>query len=213
MATRGELKSQLRAMLGLASDDPLASDAVLNPILNAAYQGLVAEVAETAPDALGATASITLTTGSGPAPADLYQVRAIRQDDADGSALDPAPWDEIDRGSARYALVGAATATPLVYVSDDVTTATLWVQYTRGAGANDLSADTTVPPLLPVAFHDVIALEAAYAMALGAEQAVPPDVRARHTDRRARLFAFLRHGAGPGPASRTRMAVAPGDWP
>lgn len=212
MATRSALKAQLRAMVGLASDDPLASDAVLNPIINQAYRGLVAELAEAAPDALATTATVTLTSGSGATPADVHQIRALRTTDQDGTDLDRVPFAELAMASSAYAVTGVE-APFTVWVTDDVTVATLWLAYTQGAVETELASDTDVPSLLPTLYHDVIALEAGFAAELGGEQRRPAALTERWRNRKAQMIAYLLKVAGPGPASRTRMVVGQGEWP
>lgn len=212
MATRAALKLQLRAMVGLASDDPLASDTVFNPIINQAYQSVVAECAEAAPDALSTTGTVTLTNGSGPTPADVYQIRAVRLVNSQGADLDRCPFAELELLSGAYAVTGVE-APFTVHVTDDVTDGTLWLAYTQGAPAEELADDGDIPALLPAAFHDVIALEAGFAAELGGEQRRPPELKQRWQDRKARLFAHLLKVGGPGPASRTRMVAGQGDWP
>jgi len=212
MATRSELKAQLRAMLGLSSDDPLASDVVLNPILNWAYQGVVAEIADLAPDALWASGTIALTALSGSTVAGVYQIRSLRDTDAEGTDLVRVPRSELPMASNAYALTGVE-APFTVRVSADVTTSTLYYDYTQAAGGSDLIADSTVPALVPTRFHDVIALEALFSAELGGEQTRPAALRQRHQDRKAQLFAYLVRVAGPGTASRTRMVVGQGEWP
>jgi len=212
MATRAEIKRQLRAIVGLASDDPLASDDVLNPIVIAANAQIVAEIAETCPDALSGTATVTLTAGVGATPADTYQLRAVRETDRYGSPLTPAPFPELEDTSAAYALTGIGPAFVLT-VTEDVVVAAVWIAYTKGAPAADLAADTDSPTLIPLAFHDVVALDAAYAMALGGEQRVPPEIAGRLMDRKGRMMAYLDRARGAGPSSRTRMVVGQGEWP
>lgn len=212
MATRAEIKRQLRAMLGLASDDPLASDDVLNPIVIAANAQVVSEIGDTVPDALADTDTVALTAHVGTTPADTYQLRAVREGTSAGGDLTPVPYAELELGAANYALTGIGPAFTIT-VSDDVDAASLWIQYTKGAPSTDLAADTDAPTLIPTAFHDVVALEAAYAMALGGEQRVPPEIAGRLLDRKGRLMAHLGRARRPGSTSRTRLVVGQGEWP
>lgn len=206
MATRAEIKQSLRGMLGLTSDDPLGSDDVLNPVVNQAYQQLVAEVAESCPDALAATATLTVAAQIAASPTDLYQVRAIRETDATGSILDKRTFDELTDALSAYAITGIS-APFTITLSSDLTCTSIHLTYTKGAGAVDLADDAATPPLLPVQYHDVIALESLFAMEFAGEQRRPPALEARWVNRKAGMLNFLRRVAGPGAQSRTRMVV------
>lgn len=212
MATRSELKTQLRAMLGLSSDDPLASDEVLNPILNQANQSVVAAVARAVPDALATNDTVTLSNFAGPTPAEVFQIRVVRDTDVNGTDLTRVPFEELASATSAYAVTGVEAPFSL-WVSDDVTASVLYLGYTHGAGPNDLDTDEATPDLLPSAYHDVVALEAGFAVGLGGEQRRPPEFTQRWIDRKAELIDYLLRVAGPGPASRTRMAVGQGEWP
>lgn len=209
---RAELKRSLRAVVGLASDDPLASDEVLNPIINQAYQDVVALIADAAPGALMDSDTVTLTAHVGTLPAAVHQLKAVREDDQDGADLLRCPWEELPYISGGYAVTGLTGAFTIT-VNDDVTATILYVAFTQTAGDNDLDDDADTPTLVPTAYHDVIYLTAAFAAGLAGEQRVPPAIEARRMDRTARLLDHLGRVAGPGASSRTRMVAGQGDWP
>lgn len=206
MATRAEIKTFLRGMLGLSSDDPLGSDDILNPVVNQAYQQVVAEVAESCPDALAASATLDVVNQEAESPDDLYQVRVVRDTDRTGSRIGKSTFDELVDATNAYALTGV-TAPFTITLSDDLTCQTIYLTYTVGVGANDLSDDTSTPSAIPPQYHDVVGLEALFAMEFAAEQRRPPGLEQRWIDRKAGLLNFLRRMAGPGAQGRTRMVV------
>ena len=217
MASRGTIKTWIRAMLGLQSDDPLADDAVLDPIVQQAVDSLVAALMRAAPDAFTASVSVPLSSTShtylvgAAANGVLDQVRAVRLTDADGARLAPCSRDDLeDVGSGYYALEGTGAATLLVTSEATEEASAVLVRYT--AYPDELADDGTEVTGVPERFHDVVALEALFAFALGAEQRRPPELGQRWLDRRGQMLASASRPSA-GPPSRTRLVVSGEPWP
>jgi hypothetical protein len=212
MASRLTLKLWLRQWLGTASDDPAFADALLDPSLQAAYDGLIADLKEISPGFLVATAvtlvadtvtshRYTFATQSVPITdfAKWLQVRYLTED---GSLLSECRVDELSEAPAGYfALSGPDDTAVLVTSPDTAVNTALWFQYTAWPAA--FTADASVPSAIPSRFHDVVALECLFVYGNGGEQRMPPELRERWQTRRAQLLsAVSRRGVGVG---RTRL--------
>lgn len=204
--TRGELATRVRQFLGTAEDDPQFSGTVLNPILQDAYWAILEDIRLLNPGYLQTT--VTLTADSATSRLYTFSTQAapitdfagwldVRWTDGDGVPLREVRYDELRNADAdAFALSGqdetaVLTVSPLADAGQP-----LWLVYSPWPAA--WTTDSNTPSLIPVRYHDVLALEALYAFGLGGEQRLPPELYTRWTDRRSQLLeSVAKRGVQP----------------
>ena len=211
MAARSVIVTSIRRLLGTPSDDPFYSDTILNPIVQEAVDSLLTDINEQNPSYN--STSVTLSADSttvrtytfstqSTAITDFGRWLEVRWDDSEGLELVEVRFDELrPAGPDHFVLTGIDSAPTLTVSPDSEAGKDIFFRYTQWFA--DMTADSDVPSGIPLKFHDVIALEAAYVFALGGEQPVPRDLQARWFDRRNQLIHHVgRRGAQP---TRTKI--------
>lgn len=199
-------------MLAIDADDPAFDDAVLNPLVQEAVDSIVTDINIQNPGYHSATVTLTgaahsyvFATQSSPLT-NFARWLEVRWTDEDGLELHETRLEELrDAGADHFAVTGIDAAATLVTSKDSAAGKNVWMRYT--AWPAELSSDSDVPAGIPARFHDVIALEAAYAFSFGGEQRTPAELRARWMDRRGQLMHHV--GKRGVQASRTRIYVDP----
>ncbi len=215
MASRSTIRASIRRFLAVDSDDPEYDSDVLDPIIQEACDSLVTDINLTNPGYNATTVTLEADSSSGhvytfatqsPAVEDFSKWLEVRWKDAKGLELDEVRSEELrDAGSDHFAIRGIDSAAVLETSVDSSAGKDVWMRYTQWPA--ELSSDSSVPGGIPKRFHDVIALEAVFAFALGGEQRVPPDLHTRWVDRRAGLMHHVgKRGIQP---SRTRIYTDP----
>lgn len=191
--TRADLRTYLRTLLGVESNDKLYTDTRLNLLLEQAHAGLVAEVRQAAPEFF--TATITLTeSGAGNTYlltsqiSNFAELLEVRVTNASGVELSQVRVEDLNaaRGN-RYALTGTDEQATILTSSDVTAAAALYVRYSYWPSA--FTSDVA-PPGIPSAFHELVGLEAIFVFELGGEGVLPKSLRERWAVRRQ---AFLTH--------------------
>jgi hypothetical protein len=211
MASRGTIKTSIRRLLGTESDDPAFSDAILDPIVQEAVDSLRTDVdlqnpgynsTEVTLEADSSTSRLYTFATQSTAITDFGRALEVRWTDEDGLELNEVRIDELrEAGPDFYAILGIDSAPVLRVSKDSEAGVDLFMRYT--AWGADLADDNSVPSGIPLRFHDVIALEALYAVALGGEERVPSELYARWIDRRGQLMHHV--GKRSAQPSRTRI--------
>jgi len=221
VATRSEIKADIRALLGTTIDDPLYGDTAgaglsptLDPIVQEAVDSLIEDIYASVPAyapkvaVLAASATTDRTyplVSQTPPIADFSHWLKVRFDNEDGGELDECAWDQLgDVGFGFFAVVGADEQAVIETSRATDAGHPLWLQY--GFRPADLANDAAQIPLIPRKYHYVVALEALFAFELGAESVLPPELRQRWITRRAALLARVGK-RGPKPR-RTRLDPA-----
>lgn len=193
---RSELCTRVRQYLGTAEDDPQFSDTILNPNLQDAYSGLLEDIKKLNPGYLQTSATLaansttsriyTLATQAAPIT-DFAGWLDIRWTDGDGWPLREVRYDELNNADAdAFALSGQDESLVLTTAPFATAGAPLWMAYIQWPAAWTASTDS--PDLIPVRYHDVVALEALFVFGLGGEQRVPPELYTRWETRRSQLM-------------------------
>lgn len=202
-------------MLGTESDDPAFDDAVLDPVVQEAVDSLRSDINLANPGYNSTTVTLaadsstsrtyTFATQSTPVT-DFARWLEVRWTDEDGLELHEVRVDELrEAGPDHFAITGIDSAPTLVTSKDSEAGVAVWLRYTQWE--TDLTADGDVPGGIPLKYHDVIALEALYAFALGGEERTPTGLYQRWLDRRAQLMHHVgKRGVQP---SRTRIYSDP----
>ena len=213
MASRATIVTSIRRFLGTASNDPAYTDTILNPIVQEAADSLVTDINIQNPAYNSTTVTLGADSSTGrvytfatqsTALTDFSRWLEVRWTDSDGLELIEVPLDGLRQaGASHFAIRGIDSAGVLETSKDSQVGTDLFFRYTQWPVA--LSGDSSVPGGIPLHFHDVIALEALYAFALGGETRLPASLFARWTDRRGQLIHHVgKRGAQP---SRTRLYV------
>jgi hypothetical protein len=215
MASRSTIRASLRRLLGADSDDPAYSDTILNAVIQEAVDSLRSDINLANPGYNSTT--VTLTADSATSRAYTFATQSspltdfagwleVRWTNDDGLELHEVRVDELrEAGSDHFAVTGIDSAAVLTTSKDSTAGMGVWMRYTLWEA--DLSADGDVPGGIPLKYHDVIALEALFAFALGGEDSTPPDLYARWVDRRGSLMHHVgKRGVQP---SRTRIYTDP----
>ena len=218
MAARSTIVTSIRRYLGVKSDDPAYTATILNPIVQEAADSLVTDINEQNPSYNSTTVTLTadsstsrlhtFSTQSSPLT-DFARWLEVRWTDSDGFELGEVRYDELrDAGRDHFVVTGIDSAGVLETSPDSPAGKDVWMRYTQWPA--ELSADGDVPGGIPLRFHDVIGLEAVFAFALGGEQRVPADLRARWFDRRNQLIHHVgRRGA---QVARSKIYQEYGAW-
>ncbi len=211
MAARSAIVTSIRLFLGTPSDDPAYTDTILNPIVQQAVDSLLTDINKQNPGYNSTTVTLAADSSSGRVYTfasqstpitDFARWLEIRWTDSAGLELTEARYDELRAaGQDHFFISGIDSAAVLETSPDSTAGVAIFLRYTKWFA--DMTADGNVPSGIPLKFHDVIALEALYAFALGGEQRTPPELRARWFDRRNQLMHHVgRRGNQP---SRTRI--------
>jgi hypothetical protein len=199
VASRTTIRSDIRLLLAVETDDPAYPDATLNSVIHTAVDSLVTDINRQNPGYN--TATVTLTADSSTSHLHTFATQAtaledfarwleVRWTDAQGLALHEVRLDELrDAGPDHFVITGVDSAGVLETSPDSEAGKDVWMRYQTWPAL--LTSDSDVPGGIPLRFHDVIALEAIYAFALGGEQRTPPDLKARWFDRRAQLISHV----------------------
>ena len=211
MASRSTIVTSIRRLLGTATDDPAYTATILNPIVQEAVDSLLTDINEQNPGYNSTTVTLTAdsstsnlyTFASQSTPiTDFARWLEIRWTDSAGLELIEARYDELRAAGQDHFFISGIDSAPVLETSPDSSAGKdIFLRYTKWFA--DMTADNDVPKGIPLKFHDVIALEAIFAFALGGEQRVPSDLYNRWFDRRAQLIHHVgRRGSQP---SRTRI--------
>lgn len=211
MASRSSIRTRLRRLLSVDSDDPEFDSDVLNEIIQEACDSLVTDINRQNPSYNTTTVTLeadsssshlyTFATQDTPIT-DFSRWLEVRWTDSEGLELDEVGLQDLrSAGQDHFCITGIDSA-PVLQTSPDSSAGTdVWLRYVQWPTA--LSSDNDVPGGIPLRFHDVIALEALYAFALGGEARTPRELYDRWFDRRAQLMS---HVGQRGPQnSRTRL--------
>ena len=196
----------IRVFLGTPSDDPAYSDTILNPIVQQAVDALLTDINEQNPGYNSTTVTLTADSttsrqytfaSQSSAITDFARWLEIRWTDSAGLELTEARYDELRAAGQDHFFIAGIDSEPVLETSPDSTAGTdIFLRYTKWFA--DMTADNDVPKGIPLKFHDIIALEALFAFALGGEQRTPPELRTRWVDRRAQLIHHVgRRGNQP----------------
>lgn len=217
MATRATIRSTLLTFLATASDDPLYSATILDPIIQQAVDALLHDIQEANPDYL--STSVTLTANSTSSHLYTFATQAVpvtdfarwlevRYTDENGVPLAECRLEELRDFGSDYFCITGPDETPILQTSTDSPAGTaLFFRYAYWPVV--LASDTSEPTGIPNRYHDVVELEALFAFGLGGEQRMPPELFGRWRDRRAQLLARVgRRGVQP---SGSRLVMRE-DW-
>ena len=194
--TRSELATRVRQFLGTAEDDPQFSSTVLNPILQDAYWAILEDIKKLNPGYLQATVTLvpdsttsrtyTFATQSVPLT-DFAGWLDVRWTDENGWPLREVRYDELLTVDSEAFALSGQDETAVVTIPPTATPGTnLRMVYAAWPAA--WTSDTDSPSMIPVRYHDVVALEALYAFGLGGEQRIPAELFTRWQDRRSQLL-------------------------
>jgi hypothetical protein len=215
MAARSAIVTSIRRYLATPSDDPAYSDTILNPIVQEAVDSLLTDINEQNPAYNSTTVTLAADSSSGRVYTfasqstpitDFGRWLDIRWTDSDGLNLTEVRYDELKpAGADHFVLTGIDSAPALETSPDSEAGKAVWLRYTKWFAdmTSGSGGDSEVPSGIPLKFHDVIALEALFAFALGGEQRTPPDLRARWFDRRNQLIHHV--GRRGSQVARTRL--------
>lgn len=217
MATRGEVKTWIRTLLGTGEDDPVYGNqapgvsAVLDPAVQHVVDQLISEMHVANPGYLSTFASLTPAA----AGSNLYDLAAqadpitdfagwleLRFNDENGSLFEEARLEELKSSGSGYFCVTGTDDAPIIQTSSDTQGGIpLWLRYR--IWPDNLVDDNTPIPGIPRRFHDVVALEALFVFAVGGESRWPEEMRERRRDRHAAMIAHVTRRGNQ--QSRTRL--------
>lgn len=214
---RGDVKTLIRSYLGTGADDPVYGDTqpgvapLLDPIVQAVVDDLVDQIHVTNPGYLSASQALAPDTPGGnlytlstqaPPITDFAGWLELRNTDENGSEFEEAKIDELEAAGSGFFCVTGPDEDAVIQTSPDTEGGTaLWLRYM--IWPDPLVDDTTVIPGIPARFHEVVALEALFAFAIGGESRWPEELRSRARDRHAALIAHVgKRGIQP---NRTRL--------
>jgi len=201
----------LRTLLGTADDDPAFSGTIINPLLQSAYDSLLADIHDANPQYLSTTVTLaadsatshtyTFATQSSPIT-DFAKWLEVRWTDAEGRLLTEERLEDLTvSGGDVFALTGVDETPVLHTAQTDTAGEPVWMRYAYWPAA--FTEDASEPSGIPLRYHDVVALETLFVYGLGGEQARPRELRDRWQDRRNQMMARIgRRGV---QASRTRI--------
>lgn len=195
--TRGTVATMIRTLLGTAEDDPAYSGTILNPLIQSAYDSLVADLHDAAPHYLSTSVTLasdsagghvyTLSTQSSPIT-NFAKWLEVRWTDEEGRKLEEVRLEELEGfGGDAFALTGVDESVVLRTATTDTGGEPIWLRYAYWPAAFTDDADAI--PGIPGRFHDVVALETLFVFGLGGEQARPRELRDRWNDRRNQLMS------------------------
>lgn len=213
MASRSTIVTGIRRLLGTQSDDPAYTDTILNPIVQQAVDSLLTDINEQNPGYNSTTVTLaadssssrfyTFSSQSSPIT-DFARWLEIRWTDSAGLELHEARYDELRAAGQDHFVIAGIDSAPVLETSPDSSAGKdIFLRYTKWFA--DMTADSNVPSGIPLKFHDVIELEAAWVFGLGGEQRVPPDLYTRWFDRRNQLIHHV--GRRGSQTSRSRIYV------
>ena len=194
---RGTIATMVRTLLGTAEDDPAFSGTILNPLIQSAYDSLVADIHDANPHYLSTSVTLaadsasshvyTFATQSSPVT-DFAKWLEVRWTDEEGRLLDEVRLEELAAyGGDAFALSGVDESVVLRTATTDTAGEAIWFRYAYWPTA--FTEDSSTPSGIPARYHDVVALETLFVFALGGEQARPRELRDRWQDRRNQLMA------------------------
>ena len=199
----------LLSLLGTTSDDPAYSSTILDPLLQAAIDGLLTDILLQNPDYLASTATITAASSTshtynvGSQQSTFARWLSVRMTDENGAHLREAQrYDDLDRAGPGYFIVSGIDSSAVLTTSADTTAGVdLWLRFQYWPTA--LGDDSDVPGGIPLRFHDVIPLEACFVFGLGGEGRRPPELAERWMTRRGQLLHWV--GKRGPQNTRTRL--------
>jgi len=219
MASLAALRANLLLYLATTTDDPLYTTAVCNGFLRDAHHNLLHEIHTTnraylAKDVLLTPDSTTTQPWSttpvlqytlnlqNPAITDFAYWIELRKTNDDGDLLQECRLEDFrDAGNGYFAVEGPDDAAVIRLSKDTEQGINVYLKY--GYWPLDMQLDTDAPNGLPVQYHDVVALEAAFIFGLGGESELPPELKTRWFDRRSALLNHVgKRGVWP---SRTKV--------
>jgi len=196
MATRAQLATRVRQFLGTAEDDPQFEDTILNPILQDAYWAILEDIKKLNPGYLQTVVTLVPDSATSrtytfamqvPPLTDFAGWLDVQWSDQDGAALREVRYDELPFADADTFALSGQDETAVVTIPSAATPGTdLRLVYAAWPALWTTGTDS--PDLIPVRYHDVVALEALYAFGLGGEQRIPPELYTRWQDRRSQLL-------------------------
>ncbi len=208
---RDTIITRVKTYLGTADDDPAYTDAILEPIVQEAADGLVADINLQNPGMNSKTVTLkadsssshlyTFSTQTSPIT-DFAKWLEMRLIDSTGIELWETRYEELRAAGQDYFIIGGLDDAPVLETSADTGTGKdIFMRYTPWFA--DMSAGTDVPKGIPLKFHDVIALEMLYVFGLGGEARLPPELFTRWETRRGQLIHHVgKRGTQP---SRSRI--------
>lgn len=194
----GEMRTALRAYLGIADTDKAFTATRLDRWLNDALNELRAETpagyhqtrSTWTPD--GGTGRVYTLSSQSPAVTALQKVVEARLGSTTGTRLREVPYEQLVAwGGSAYALTGRDESAVLTTADGVAEGLTLYVLYETWP--DELDEDTDEATWLPRRFHDVPVLMAAeIAFVSGDEGRMPDALATKLLDRRAQLITHMR---------------------
>ena len=214
MADLSTLRTMLRTLMAIESDDPAFPVPVLTEALNQATDALVNEIHLANPDYLSVAVTLvpdtaggrvySLATQSTPVT-DFYRWLEIRYTDVDGTELDEAEQRAFTNAGEGYFAITGTDEAAVLRTSQQSDSKDLYFRY--GFWPVQMVGETTTPDGIPLRFHDVIPLEALYVFGYGGEQGMPRDLAGRWMTRRGQLMTHI--GSRGVAVARTRIVDQP----
>lgn len=198
MASRATLRDKVVGYLGTKSSDPFYKKedgtSRINDLIDDAYSGILADILQLNPEYLHKQTTLTASPADSrtyPLPDDFAGWISVKIRDSRGTELiqvDRA--DLVNSRSQSFSLYGP-DVDGVLETSEGVTAGVdLYFLYRYWPTA--MTDDAHAPSAIPVAFHEVVALDAAeMAYAMGDEQRFPVSYAVRRDDRKAQLFMHV----------------------
>ena len=210
MADLSTLRTMLRTLMAVDSDDPAFPDAVLTEALNQGVDALVNDIHLANPDYLSKTVTLVADTAGGkvysfanqnPIITDFHRWLEIRYTDVDGRELDEAQQRDFTGAGEGHFVIQGADEAAVLRTSTASEAKDLYFRY--GFWPAQMVGDGTTPDGVPLRYHDVIPLESLYVFGYGAEQRMPPELVGRWQTRRGQLMSHV--GSRGVAVARTRI--------
>lgn len=202
MATLAGLRTLVYAYLGTTATDPAYPAATINALVNAAGNGLLADVHQARPDLLQKYTTLTAastTSRDYTLPSDYAGWLEVRSPDGEGTQLGEVRREELFNASGfpAFAITGPDGGALLQTSPGLNAGVTVFLLYRYQPA--ELAGDTESPTWLASSYHDLIARQAAIdAFGLGNESAPSPLFVRSTEERRAQFWASIsRRGVAP----------------
>ena len=208
---RDTIITRVRTYLGTASDDPAYTNAILEPIVQEAADGLVMDINLQNPGMNSKTVTLKADSASShlytfstqtAAITDFGSWLEVRWTDSSGLELHEVRYEELRWAGQDHFFIAGLDDVPILETSADSGAGTdIFFRYSPFFA--DMTVGTNVPAGIPLKFHDVIALEMLYVFGLGGEADLPPALFRRWETRRGQLIHHVgKRGTQP---SRSRV--------